>query len=30
MSAEMIDILAAVLILAVFIRVLLDSHTNNK
>ena len=29
MSAEMIDILAA-LILTVFIRVLLDNHTDNK
>ena len=30
MSAEMIDILADLLILAIFIRVLLDSHTDNK
>lgn len=30
MSAETIDILAALLILAVFIRVLLDSHTDKK
>lgn len=28
MSAEMIDILAALLILAVFIRILIDNHTN--
>lgn len=30
MSAELIDTLAALLILAVFIRILLDSHTDNK
>ncbi len=30
MSTEIIDTLAALLILAVFIRVLLDSHTDNK
>lgn len=30
MSAEIIDTLAALLILGVFIRVLLDSHTDNK
>ena len=30
MSAEMIDILAALLILVVFIRVLLDNHTDNQ
>jgi hypothetical protein len=30
MSAELINTMAALLILAVFIRVLLDSHTDNK
>lgn len=28
MSAEIIDTLAALLILAVFIRILIDNHTN--
>ncbi len=30
MSDDLINILAALLILGVFIRVLLDSHTDNK